>query len=144
MSTPNQPQDSPVGWVNDHIRKYVDSGGAEGHEWRGITTLLLTTTGRKTGRQHRTALIYREDGDNYVIVASKGGAPRHPAWFLNLQAHPEVGVQVKDETFTAKAQVASGAERDRLWQRMVEIFPDYEDYRRKTDREIPVIVLERL
>lgn len=143
MSTPNQPQDSPVGWVNDHIRQYVDSGGAEGHEWRGTTTLLLTTTGRKTGKQHRTALIYRMDGENPVIVASKGGAPRHPAWFLNLEANPEVGVQVKDETFTAKARVATGAERERLWGFMVAMWPAYEDYRRKTDREIPVVVLDR-
>lgn len=143
MSTPSKPQDSPVGWVNEHIRKYVDSGGADGHEWRGITTLLLTTTGRKSGQHHRTALIYGEDGGNHVIVASKGGAPNHPAWFLNLQADPEVTVQVKDQVFAAKARVATGSERDRLWRRMVEIFPNYADYQAKTDREIPVIVLER-
>ncbi len=78
MSTSAQPKDSPTGWVNDHIQQYLDSGGADGHEWRGTTTLLLTVTGRRTGTKHRTALIYRQVGDDFVIVASKGGAPEAP------------------------------------------------------------------
>lgn len=138
-----EPKDSPVGWVNDHIKQYVESGGAEGHDWRGTTTLLLTTTGRKTGTQHRTALIYRAVGDTFVVVASKGGAPKHPAWFLNLEANPDVRVQVKDQEFAGRARVAVGAEREGLWPLMVEVWPDYANYQKKTDRQIPVIVIEK-
>jgi deazaflavin-dependent oxidoreductase (nitroreductase family) len=140
--TTSTPQDSPVEWVNDHIKEYVASGGTEGHEWRGATTLLLTTTGRKTGKQHRTALIYRQDGDAYVIVASKGGAPKHPAWFLNLAANPDVTLQVKDQQVDGRARVATGAERARLWTLMTEQWPDYDNYRTRTDREIPVVVID--
>jgi deazaflavin-dependent oxidoreductase (nitroreductase family) len=134
--------DSPVGWVADHIREYVETGGQEGHEWRpGVSTLLLTTTGRKSGIQRRTALIYGRDGDNYVVVASKGGAPSHPAWYLNLDANPDVDVQVFDDTFHAKAHTAAGQERERLWAVMRQIWPAYEDYQTKTSRQIPVVVL---
>jgi len=140
MSTP---QDSPGGFVNDHIQQYVQSGGTEGHEWHGTTTLLLTTTGRRTGTQHRTALIYRQVGDDYVIVASKGGAPNHPAWYLNLTANPDVRVQVKDEEFAGRARVAEGDERAKLWPLMAEVWPDYDSYQTKTDRQIPVVVIER-
>jgi deazaflavin-dependent oxidoreductase (nitroreductase family) len=139
-----EPKDSPVEWVNDHIKQYLDSDGAEGHQWRGATILLLTTTGRRTGTRHRTALIYRQDGDNYVIVASKGGAPKHPSWFLNLNANSEVRVRVKDQEFAGRARVAEGAERDRLWPLMVEVWPDYAKYQTKTDRQIPVVVIERV
>jgi deazaflavin-dependent oxidoreductase (nitroreductase family) len=140
MSTP---QDSPVGFVKDHIQQYVQSGGTEGHEWHGTTTLLLTTTGRRTGTQHRTALIYRQVGDDYVIVASKGGAPNHPAWYLNLTANPDVRVQVKDEEFAGRVRVAQGDERAKLWPLMAEVWPDYDSYQTKTDRQIPVVVIER-
>lgn len=138
----SQPQDSPVAWVNDHIRQYVDSGGAEGHEWRGAPTLLLTTTGRRTGTRHRTALIYRKVGDDYVIVASRGGAPTHPAWFLNLQANLDVRLQVRSDEFAGRARVATGDERAKLWALMAEVWPAYDEYRTKTDREIPVVVVE--
>jgi deazaflavin-dependent oxidoreductase (nitroreductase family) len=140
MSTP---QDSPVGWVKDHIQQYVESGGTEGYEWRGTTILLLTTTGRRSGTQHRTALIYRQVGDDYVIVASRGGAPTHPAWYLNLAANPDVRVQVKDEEFAGRTRVTEGDERAKLWSLMAEVWPDYDNYQTKTDREIPVIVIER-
>ena len=140
MSTP---QDSPVGFVKDHIQQYVHSGGTEGHEWHGTTTLLVTTIGLRTGTQHRTALIYRQVGDDYVIVASKGGAPNHPAWYLNLTANPDVRIQVKDEEFAGRARVAEGDERAKLWPLMAEVWPDYDNYRTKTDREIPVVVIER-
>jgi len=137
-----QAQDSPVGWVADHIREYVETGGEQGHEWRpGVPTLLLTTTGRRTGTRHRTALIYGRDGDDYLIVASKGGAPRHPAWYLNLEANPDVEVQVRDEEFPARARTAAGAERERLWSVMTAVWPSYRQYQEKTSRRIPVIVL---
>jgi deazaflavin-dependent oxidoreductase (nitroreductase family) len=135
--------DSPTEWVAEHIEKYVASDGADGHEWRGVPTLLLTTRGRKSGVLHRTALIYGPDGNNVVIVASKGGAPQHPAWYLNLVADPSVEVQVGADKFTALARTVSGDERARLWTVMAEIWPAYDDYAKKTDREIPVVVLER-
>jgi deazaflavin-dependent oxidoreductase (nitroreductase family) len=136
--------DSPVGWVNKHIRQYEESGGAKGHMWRGVPTLLLTTTGRKTGQPRRTALIYRADGPDYVIVASYGGSPEHPQWYSNLVADPAVTVQVGTETFAARARTATGAERDRLWPLLAEVWPDYDKYQAKTDRQIPVVVLERV
>ena len=142
MSNPVTPTDSPVGWVNDHIRQYVESGGADGYEWRGTEILLLTTIGRKSGTPRRTALIQRQIEGNYVIVASKGGAEQHPAWYLNLVANPEVTVQVKDKEFTALARTAQGEERARLWTLLAEVWPDYDNYQAKTDREIPVVVLE--
>lgn len=137
-------KDSPIGWVNRHIRRYVESGGAKGHEWRPrVPTLLLTTTGRRTGNRYRTALIYGRDGDDYVVVGSKGGSHRHPAWFLNLRANPRVDVQVGPEKFPAVARVAEGAERKRLWVMMNRIWPSYESYQQRTTREIPVVVLTR-
>jgi len=128
----------------DHIRRYRETGGEVGHIWkRGAKTLLLTTTGRKSGEQRTSALIYEADGDRYVIVASKGGAPDHPAWYLNLSAKPEVEVQVKDEVFRARARTAEGEERERLWRLVTQQWPDYDEYVKRTDREIPVVVLER-
>jgi deazaflavin-dependent oxidoreductase (nitroreductase family) len=135
--------DSPTAWVRKHIDDYVETGGETGHLWRGVTTLLLTTTGRRTGTRHRTALIYDRDGDDLLIVASKGGAPKHPAWYLNLTANPDVEVQVGPETFAATAETLHGDERTRAWKQMVALFPPYADYERKTDREIPVVRLRR-
>ncbi|HYS39584.1 MAG TPA: nitroreductase family deazaflavin-dependent oxidoreductase [Pseudonocardiaceae bacterium] len=120
-----------------------ECGGAEGYDWKGATILLLTTTGRRSGTQHRTALIYRQVGDDYVIVASRGGAPTHPAWYLNLAANPDVRIQVKDQEFAGRARVADGDERAKLWSLMAEVWPDYDSYQTKTDRQIPVVVLER-
>ena len=134
--------DSPTGWVNKHIQEYIETGGEKGHMWRGVTTLLLTTQGRKSGKRRRTALIYGRDGDNIIIVASKGGAAKHPAWYLNLRDNPEVEVQVGSETFTARARTASPAEKQRLWPIMTAIWPAYDEYQTKTDRDIPVVVLE--
>lgn len=143
MST-EQVADSPTGWVKDHIERYVASEGEDGHFWNGVPTLLLTTRGRKSGKLRRTALIYGEDDGRYVIVASYGGSPSHPVWYLNLEADPEVHLQVGSETFTARARTAIGEERSRLWQTMASIFPNYDAYQTKTDREIPVVVLERV
>lgn len=143
MSDDRQVFDSPVGWVNRHIRRYVGSGGEKGHEWRpGVPTLLLTTRGRRSGLLRRTALIYGRDGDSYVVVASSGGGPDNPAWYLNLEADPQVHVQVGADEFDARARTATGAERERLWAPMARIWPDYDRYQRRTDREIPVVVLE--
>lgn len=136
-------QDSPQGWVKEHIDRYVATGGQDGHEWRGAPTLLLTTTGRRTGQRHRTALIYGRDGDDYVIVASQGGRPTHPNWYLNLDANPEVEVQVNDEVFSATATTVDEADRARLWPQMAKIWPAYDDYQAKTERIIPVVRLTR-
>ena len=134
--------DSPVEWVADHTRRYLETGGEEGHEWRpGVPTLLLTTTGRKSGVKRRTALIYGRDNADYVIVASKGGTPEHPAWYLNLEADPEVEIQVLDDVLPATARTATGEERERLWALMRQIWPAYDEYQTKTDRQIPVVVL---
>lgn len=128
----------------EHVRRYVETDGDEGYRWyRDTTILILTTTGRKTGRKHHHALIFREDDGRFVVVASKGGASRHPDWYLNLKEDPRVEVQVKDDRFPAVARDATGDERSRLWKSMNEVWPDYEGYQAKTSREIPVVVLER-
>jgi deazaflavin-dependent oxidoreductase (nitroreductase family) len=134
--------DSPKGWVREHIRDYVESDGRKGHRWHGVDTLLLTTRGRRTGKLRRTALIYRRDGGRFVVVASAGGAKHHPAWYLNLVDRPEVRLQVGPETFTARASTATGAERERLWKEMASVWPEYDRYQEKTNREIPVVILD--
>ena len=144
MATNEEVLDSPTGWVADHIRDYIASDGERGHNWRGVQTLLLTTRGRKSGKLRRTALIYDRDGDSYVVVGSQSGAPNHPAWYLNLLADPEVGVQVGADKFTARARTATPAERPELWRRMAAIWPDYDSYQTKTEREIPVVILDRI
>jgi proline iminopeptidase len=129
----------------EHVRRYRETGGEVGHIWReGSTILLLTTTGRKTGEKRTAPLIYVRDGDRYVIVASKGGAPEHPGWYQNIEKTPEVELQVKDEVFRAHARTAKGEERERLWRKANEVWPQYDAYAKKTNREIPVIVLERI
>jgi deazaflavin-dependent oxidoreductase (nitroreductase family) len=139
-----EPIDSPYDWVAEHVRRYIETNGEEGHMWRGVPTLILTTLGRRSGKPRRLALIYGQDGDRYVIVASKGGAPEHPEWYLNLLAHPEVQVQVLADRFRAQARTATPEERAALWPRMAEIWPDYNNYQAKTDREIPLVILERV
>jgi deazaflavin-dependent oxidoreductase (nitroreductase family) len=144
MSPPEEVKDSPTGWVASHIRRYVDSDGDNGHEWRpGVHTLLLTTRGRRSGKLRRTALIYGRDGDRYLVVASVGGAAKHPAWYLNLVEHPEVEVQVGAERFAARARTATVEEKPRLWSLMAGIWPAYDSYQKKTRRDIPVVILER-
>jgi len=129
---------------DEHVRRYRETGGEVGHTWReGSTILLLTTTGRKSGEPRTTPLIYAQDGDRYVIVASKGGAPEHPGWYENLAKDPNVELQVKDEVFPARARTAEGEERERLWRKANEVWSHYDEYQTKTDREIPVVVLER-
>jgi deazaflavin-dependent oxidoreductase (nitroreductase family) len=127
----------------EHVRRYRETDGAVGYIWRGVPTLILTTTGRRSGEPRSTPLIFSQDGDAYVVVASKGGSARHPAWYLNLVDHPKVEVQVKDERFDAVARTAEGDERSRLWRLMTGIWPDYDVYQERTARQIPVVVLER-
>ena len=127
----------------EHVRVYRETGGERGYHWRGTEILLLTTRGRRTGDQHTTPLIHRADGDRWVIVASKGGAPEHPGWFQNLTAEPNASIQVLAEEIPVRASVAEGAERERLWSLMGEVWPAYDEYQARTDREIPVVVLER-
>jgi deazaflavin-dependent oxidoreductase (nitroreductase family) len=137
----NRQKMSRPAWVAEHTRTYLASGGTEGHESNGVHTLVLATTGRRTGLPRRNCLIYGRSGDAFVVVASKGGADDDPAWFKNLLADPSVGVQVGTHRFTARARVASAAERASLWPRMAQIFPLYDDYAQKTDRTIPVVLL---
>ncbi|MEV3925000.1 nitroreductase family deazaflavin-dependent oxidoreductase [Actinomadura coerulea] len=128
----------------EHVERYQATDGAEGHEWQGTVTLLLTTTGRRSGKEHTTPLIYQTEGDAYLVVASKGGADEPPLWYLNLKDKPEVTVQVKGDRFTARARTASPEEKPPLWRKMAATWPDYDEYQKKTDRDIPVVVLERV
>ncbi|HET9875993.1 MAG TPA: nitroreductase family deazaflavin-dependent oxidoreductase [Mycobacterium sp.] len=125
----------------DHIRAYRDSGGEVGYLWNGVPTLLLTVTGRRTGQERTSALIFGRDGSDYLVVASMGGAPRHPSWYLNLQANPQANIQVRAEEFAVVAHTASAAEKPRLWKIMTDIWPNYDVYQSRTDRDIPVVVL---
>ncbi|MFL6161734.1 MAG: nitroreductase family deazaflavin-dependent oxidoreductase [Jatrophihabitantaceae bacterium] len=134
--------DSPSSWVAEHIQKYVETDGAEGHIWNGVPTLLLTTKGRKSGELRRTALIYGKHGSSYLVVASRGGSDAPPAWYLNLSANPEVQVQIGPEVLTARARTATEEEKPELWGRMAEIWPAYDEYQTKTQRPIPVVVLD--
>ena len=127
----------------EHVERYRATDGEEGHDWQGTQTLLLTTTGRKSGEPRTTPLIYAPHGDAYTIVASKGGSDAPPAWYLNLSENPEVEVQVKGDRFKARARTASAEEKPEMWQTMVAEWPDYDDYQQQTEREIPVVVLER-
>ena len=128
----------------EHIKRYRETNGEVGHIWRrGSKILLLTTKGRASGEPRTAPLIYEQAGDAYVIVASKGGAPEHPGWYRNLIKEPEVELQVKGEVFPAHARIAKGEEREQLWKLAALQWPDYDAYQQKTDREIPVVVLER-
>ena len=143
MATEREPTDSPRDWVAEHARRYLATNGEDGHLWRGVPTLALTTIGRKTGTPRRTMLIYGRDGDRYLLVASQGGAPQHPQWYQNLAAQPEVGVQVRAERFTARARTATPEEKARLWPTMTALWPAFDEYQAKTRRDIPLVILER-
>lgn len=141
---------SPREWIQAHLKRYLETNGEDGHLWDAslgggeglVPTLLLTTTGRKTGKRLQLPLIYGRDGDAYVIVASKGGHRAHPIWYLNLVANPEVELQVKAARLRARARTASGEERERLWRKMVELYAPYQRYQARTERQIPVVVLD--
>jgi deazaflavin-dependent oxidoreductase (nitroreductase family) len=128
-----------------HVERYLETQGEDGFHWRnGTTILILFTTGRKSGEPRSHALIFRPHGDDYLVVASKGGTDAPPAWFVNLQADPNVEVQIKGDRFKATARVATAQEKPQMWAEMTEVWPDYDEYQKKTDREIPVVVLERI
>jgi deazaflavin-dependent oxidoreductase (nitroreductase family) len=127
----------------EHVERYEATDGEEGHDWQNTQTLILTTTGRKSGDERKTPLIYQEHDGDYLIVASKGGADSPPAWYLNLRENPEVHVQVKGDKFPARARDAGEDEKPELWRTMTDTWPAYDEYQEKTDREIPVVVLER-
>jgi deazaflavin-dependent oxidoreductase (nitroreductase family) len=126
----------------EHVDRYLETDGREGHAWQGTQTLILTTTGRRSGLPRQSPLIYGRHGNDYLIVASKGGAPEHPGWYLNLVANPEVELQVKGDRIHARARTATPEEKAELWSIMTKEWPDYDGYQEKTDRDIPVVVLE--
>jgi deazaflavin-dependent oxidoreductase (nitroreductase family) len=125
----------------DHIRAYRETDGEVGYLWNGVPTLLLTTTGRRTGEPRTSALIFARDGADYLVVASTGGAPKHPAWHLNLAAHPAVDIQVRAEHLPVTARTATAAEKPRLWTIVTGVWPNYDLYQSRTERDIPVVIL---
>jgi len=128
---------------DEHVRQYEATGGKTGHDWNGTSCLVLRTRGRKTGQVRKFPLIYARDGSDYVIVASKGGAPEHPGWYRNLVAHPDVEIQVWGEVIPVRARTATPAEKARVWPLMTAQWPDYDAYQKRTQREIPVVLLSR-
>ncbi len=144
MGTDNEPKyvKTDVSLVGpEHVRVYRETKGEVGHIWNGVTTLLLTTIGRKSGEPRIQPMIYGERNGRYYVIASYGGAPKHPAWYQNLSANPDVEVQVKDKIFSATAVTLEGEERAHAWDMMVSIWPNYEQYEERTDRVIPVVSL---
>ena len=135
------PKGPPPLFGEAHARRYLETNGAEGHDWQGVSTLVLFTRGRRSGRWRATPLIYAREGAALVVVASKGGAPSDPAWYRNLVDAPEVEAQVGPERVALRARTTTGAERARLWERMAAIWPAYDEYRARTAREIPVVLL---
>jgi deazaflavin-dependent oxidoreductase (nitroreductase family) len=131
-------------WIEDHLRRYLATDGADGHIEQGATTLLLTTIGRRSGQARRTPLIYGRHGDAILVVASKGGSPAAPRWHTNLLDEPRARVQIMGEVFDVVARVADADEKPQMWKVMTDVWPAYDDYQRKTDREIPVVVLDRV
>ena len=128
--------------VNDHMSRYLKSGGEDGHIWGGAPTLLLTTIGRESGNPNTTPLIYGRDGNHYILVASRSGAPRNPGWYRNLSKTPDVEIQIKTCYVPARARTATPEEKPALWSIMANIWPPFLEYQSRTDRDIPVVVLE--
>jgi len=141
MSEYRQPDITLLG--DEHVARYRETGGEAGYEWNGATCLLLTMRGRRSGEPRTVPLIFAADGDRAIVVASKGGAPAHPYWYQNLAANPTVEVQIKDDRFTATARTVEGEERDRCWALATAMWPNYDEYVKRTTRVIPVVVLER-
>ncbi len=126
---------------DDHVAAYRDTGGEVGYLWNGVPTLLLTVAGRRSGQPRTSALIFARDGADYLVVASMGGAPIHPKWYLNLKANPAAEIQVRDEVIPVNARTATPEEKLRLWGLVTQVWPNYDVYQSRTDRDIPVVVL---
>lgn len=141
MSEPGyqQPDLAMVG--AEHVRRYRETDGEVGYTWNGVPTLLLTTTGKRSGEPRTSALIFGRDGDDYLVIASQGGAPTHPNWYHNLQANPRAQIQVRSEHIPVVARTAGAEEKPRLWKVMTDAWPNYDVYQSRTDREIPLVVL---
>jgi deazaflavin-dependent oxidoreductase (nitroreductase family) len=140
---PEAVHDNPTGWVNKHIRRYVESDGEKGNRFNGHDALLLTTRGRRSGRLRRTALWYLRDGGRYLLVGSNGASRTDPSWVHNVRANPAVVVQVRDDTFGGLAHVAAPEERAALWDRIVADIPVYATYQKRVKRDLPVVIVER-
>jgi deazaflavin-dependent oxidoreductase (nitroreductase family) len=125
----------------DHVRRYQQTDGEIGYWWNGAPTLLLTTTGRRSGEARTTPLIFGRDGDDYLVVASVGGMPTHPAWYLNLVDDPSARIQGRGEHIDVVARTAQADEKPRLWRVVNDVWPNYDTYQERTDRVIPVVVL---
>jgi deazaflavin-dependent oxidoreductase (nitroreductase family) len=133
---------SPYDFVADHVTQYESTNGVEGAEFNGVPCVVLTTTGRKTGKTRKAPVVRVNDGTNYVVIASMGGQPTHPVWYLNLVANPDVTLQDKADVLELRARTAEGDERDRLWKVATATYPDYDEYQADCERQIPVVVLE--
>lgn len=125
-----------------HVRAYRETDGETGYLWNGAPILLMTSTGRKSGEPRTIPIIFTQYGESWVIMASKGGAPKHPAWYLNVQEDPDVEVQVKADMWTARARTAGGDEREAIWAEALKVWPSYAIYQQRTERQIPVVVLD--
>ncbi|MDM8084492.1 nitroreductase family deazaflavin-dependent oxidoreductase [Cellulomonas cellasea] len=133
---------SPSSWAAQQVEKYESSGGTEGTTMRGMPVVILTTRGARSGKLRKTPLMRVEHNGDYAVVASLGGAAKNPVWYYNVVADPHVELQDGPQKWDMIAREAKGEEKDLWWARAVEAYPDYADYQRKTDREIPVFVLE--
>ncbi|MFC5744322.1 nitroreductase family deazaflavin-dependent oxidoreductase [Actinomadura rugatobispora] len=142
MTKPDFPGEHDYSLLGEnHVRAYRESGGEVGYIWNGAPTLLLTTTGRRSGLPRTIPIIYGRVGADHLLVASRGGAPKHPHWYLNLQADPEAEIQVRREILQVTARTAAEDEKPRLWKIMTGLWPNYDVYQARTDRIIPVVVL---
>jgi len=141
-NTSTENKEDILGFMKDHIKRYLATNGEDGHLMNGFPCLVLTTTGKKSGEKRQAAVIYGKHNNSYIIVASKGGSDTPPAWFVNLQANPRAHIQVKEKQMDVKMRVAAGAEHKLLWEMMAKVFPDYLAYQKKTTRKIPVVILD--
>ncbi|WP_127358077.1 nitroreductase family deazaflavin-dependent oxidoreductase [Actinacidiphila soli] len=140
---PDNVKQSPSDWVAEQARRYEESGGTEATDMKGSPCLLLDYQGRRSGDWHRTVLIYGRDGDDYLIVASQGGADEHPQWYRNIEINPQVWLRVGTERFEAMAETLPPADKARVWPHLVDVYGPYADYQTKTSRDIPVVRLMR-
>jgi len=141
-NTSTENKEDILGFMKDHIKRYLATNGEDGHLMNGFPCLVLTTTGKKSGEKRQAAVIYGKHNNSYVIIASKGGSDTPPAWFVNLLANKRAHIQVKDKKMDVVMRVAEGEEHNKLWDMMAKIFPDYLDYQKKTTRKIPVVILD--